>query len=217
MKYAKIETPLGQMIAAGDDEKLYLLEFSDDEVLSEPFAKLGAYEKIVLSAPLQSAPPRLPIRQASSSRPAKRCFASGDGLEIIDFSPAPSFAKGSSEKTKSIESIEKELKLYFQGRLQQFKTPLALSGTVFQQKVWLELQKIPYAKTCSYAELAQNVGRPKSFRAAAQANKRNKFAIIIPCHRVINSDGSLGGYFSGVERKKWLLDFEAHSVISTGV
>lgn len=113
-----------------------------------------------------------------------------------------------SGRTKPIESIERELKQYFAGKLTDFHTPLAIIGTPFQKRVWDELKKIPFAETCSYAELATAIGKPTAYRAVAQANGANRFILIYPCHRVINSNGALGGYGAGIERKKWLLDHE---------
>lgn len=110
--------------------------------------------------------------------------------------------------TEPILSIEKELKDYFEGKLRQFKTPLFLLGSPFQKLVWEELKKIPYGKTQSYAQLATTLGKPTAFRAVAQANGANQFAIIIPCHRVINTNGELGGYGGGLARKKWLIEHE---------
>ena len=98
---------------------------------------------------------------------------------------------------------------YFSGNRKIFDLPVKQEGTVFQQKVWNELIKIPYGKTISYLQLAQRLGDVKSIRAAASANGRNKLNIIVPCHRVIGSDGSLVGYGGGLPRKKWLLDHEA--------
>lgn len=113
--------------------------------------------------------------------------------------------------TSPIASIEKELDQYFEGTLHQFKTPLFLLGSPFQKQVWAELQRIPSGETRSYADLAQAIGRPTAFRAVAQANGANQLAIVIPCHRVINSNGDLGGYAGGISRKQWLLDHERAS------
>lgn len=113
--------------------------------------------------------------------------------------------------TKPISSIEKELNLYFKGELSAFKTTLHLLGSPFQKHVWDELVKIPPGETRSYSELAKAIGRPTAFRAVAQANGANQLAIVIPCHRVINSNGELGGYGGGVTRKEWLLNHEKKS------
>lgn len=111
-------------------------------------------------------------------------------------------------ETQSSRSIEKELHQYFDGKLSEFKTPLCFLGSPFQKRVWDELQKIPFGKTRSYADIAKAVGKPSAFRAVAQANGANQLAIVIPCHRVINSTGELGGYGGGLVRKKWLINHE---------
>jgi len=111
-------------------------------------------------------------------------------------------------RTAIIDLIEQELAQYFQGMLQKFTTPLYFLGSAFQQSVWLQLQKIPHGQTISYAQLAIAIGNPAACRAVAQANGANHLAIIIPCHRVINADGKLGGYGGGINRKTWLLNHE---------
>lgn len=110
--------------------------------------------------------------------------------------------------TKIIASIEDELTQYFDGKLKEFKTPLCFFGSPFQKRVWEELKKIPFGETRSYADIATAIEKPTAFRAVAQANGANQLAIIIPCHRVINSNGELGGYAGGLTRKKWLIDHE---------
>jgi len=112
------------------------------------------------------------------------------------------------KKTAPIDLIEKELTQYFAHNLTEFKTPLYLSGSPFQKQVWEALQKIPFGTTTSYAKLACAIGKKTAFRAVAQANGANPFAIIIPCHRVIYANGALGGYNAGTERKEWLLNHE---------
>lgn len=113
-----------------------------------------------------------------------------------------------SGTTEIINSIEKELKAYFEGRLRDFKTPLFLSGSPFQKQAWEALMRIPHGETRSYAEQAHTIGKPSAYRAVANANGANQIAIVIPCHRIINSNGKLGGYGGGVDRKKWLIQFE---------
>ncbi|MDR3340457.1 MAG: methylated-DNA--[protein]-cysteine S-methyltransferase [Candidatus Symbiothrix sp.] len=102
----------------------------------------------------------------------------------------------------------KQLDEYFAGKRRAFDLPLAPSGTDFQQKVWRQLQQIPYGKTISYAQLADATGNPKACRAVGSANGKNPLAIVIPCHRVIASDGGLGGYAYGLAVKKDLLELE---------
>ena len=110
--------------------------------------------------------------------------------------------------TNPIRSIEKELGLYFDGKLKEFKTPLFFLGSPFQKQVWEALKKIPYGETCAYSDIAKSVGKPSAFRAVAQANGANQIAIVIPCHRIINASGDLGGYGGGLTRKKWLITHE---------
>lgn len=98
---------------------------------------------------------------------------------------------------------------YFSGQRHQFTLPLKFVGTPFQQLVWRGLLDIPYGTTRSYKEQAQMIGKPDAVRAVAHANGQNRIAIIVPCHRVIGSDGSLTGYGGGLERKRWLLNLEA--------
>ncbi|MEZ4744340.1 MAG: methylated-DNA--[protein]-cysteine S-methyltransferase [Bdellovibrionota bacterium] len=107
-----------------------------------------------------------------------------------------------------IKQAKSELNEYFEGLRKKFKVSLDLVGTDFQKKVWTNLMNIPYGETRSYQQQAALLGNPKSVRAVANANGMNKIAIIIPCHRVIGSDGSLTGYSGGLPRKKWLLKLE---------
>ncbi len=107
-----------------------------------------------------------------------------------------------------IKAIGKEVKQYFEGKLKCFSTPVFLLGSPFQTQVWEQLRQIPFGKTCSYADLARAIDKPTACRAVANANGANQFAIMIPCHRVINTNGGLGGYGGGIERKKWLIDHE---------
>lgn len=111
-------------------------------------------------------------------------------------------------KTDPICSIQEELALYFEKKSCYFKTPIQMMGTEFQKRVWKELCRIPPGETRSYLDVAQAIGKPSGSRAVAQANGSNQLAIIIPCHRVINSNGELGGYGGGVHRKQWMLDHE---------
>ncbi len=100
---------------------------------------------------------------------------------------------------------EKELNEYFAGERHEFTFPFQQSGTEFQQRVWEELTRIPFGQTISYMQLATRLGDPKCIRAAGTANGKNNLAIVVPCHRVIGSDGSLVGYTGGIEKKEWLL------------
>lgn len=101
-----------------------------------------------------------------------------------------------------------QLSEYFEGKRTSFDLPFDLEGTGFQKRVWEELLNIPFGKTRTYMEQSKALGDVKAIRAVASANGQNKIAIIIPCHRVIGSDGSLTGFAGGLHRKKWLLEFE---------
>ncbi len=120
----------------------------------------------------------------------------------------------SDEKTSAIipETLEDavyQLREYFEGKRQDFSLELNPQGTDFQKRVWDALLQIPYGKTVSYLELSKNLGDVKAIRAVAAANGKNPLWIVVPCHRVIGSDGSLTGYAGGLHRKKWLLEHES--------
>ena len=163
LKASWLDTLLGPMLAIGDEQALYLLEFVDRRGLEKEVER---------------------IRQKTKLAIIPGC-------------------------TKPISLVENELNQYFEGKLKVFKTPLFFLGTPFQKRVWQELQKIPLGETRSYSDIAAAIGRPAAFRAVAQANGANQIAIIIPCHRVINANGEIGGYGGGLIRKKWLLNHEA--------
>lgn len=110
-----------------------------------------------------------------------------------------------------LEKLQNELELYFARKLTHFSVPLLYPGTSFQQKVWNELLQIPYGETRSYADLARNIGVPAGVRAVGHANGQNRICIVIPCHRVINKGGKLGGYGGGLWRKEFLLHLEGAS------
>lgn len=107
-----------------------------------------------------------------------------------------------------IERCQAQLSEYFQGQRLEFDLPLAPTGTDFQQRVWTRLREVPYGETCSYATISAGIGSPKSHRAVGAANGRNPLAIIVPCHRVIGSNGRLTGYAGGLASKEWLLAHE---------
>ena len=107
-----------------------------------------------------------------------------------------------------LKECVKQLDEYFRENREEFSVNLLLQGTDFQKKVWRELIKIPFGETTSYMDIAVSIGNKKAARAVGNAAKKNKIAIIIPCHRVIGGDGSLGGYAGGIWRKKWLLEYE---------
>lgn len=101
-----------------------------------------------------------------------------------------------------------QLAAYFTGDLRDFDLDMSTSGTPFQRRVWTALRDIPYGETVTYGELAAAVGQPTASRAVGLANGRNPLSIVVPCHRVVGANGSMTGYGGGIERKRWLLDFE---------
>ncbi len=108
-----------------------------------------------------------------------------------------------------LEDCTIQLQEYFKGERQQFDLKLNPEGTDFQKQVWKRLEQIPYGKTMSYLELSRILGNEKAIRAVANANGKNPLWIVVPCHRVIGSDGSLTGYAGGLYRKQWLLEHES--------
>ena len=165
LKAVWIDTMLGPMIAIGDEQALYLLEFADRRGLEREVERL---------------------RQKT-----KRAIIPG--------------------YCKPLQLIEQELQAYFKGTLTVFTTPLFFLGTLFQQRVWQELQQIPFGETRSYTAMAVAIQHPAAIRAVGHANGSNQLAIIVPCHRVININGDLTGYAGGLARKKWLLEHEKNS------
>ena len=109
---------------------------------------------------------------------------------------------------KPFAEVIRQLQAYFRGELKEFDLPLAMEGTEFQLRVWNALRAIPYGETISYAQLAERIGNPKAVRAVGLANGSNPIPIIVPCHRVVGSDGSLTGFGGGLSTKKMLLELE---------
>lgn len=139
---------------------------------------------------------------------------SDKGLAIIEFDQG-NFPKGRLaqaahwvESPKRTEAVVRELKEYFDGKRREFTVPLDLQGTEFQKKCWRALLKIPYGKTKSYGDIARAIGSPQGFRAVGMANHDNPVPIIVPCHRVLASNGSLHGYGGGLDIKRKLLELE---------
>lgn len=159
---ARIETPLGIMIAGATDDGVCLLEFNDRRMLPTEYKDL----KRLLKTTIVEA-------------------------ENIHFT-----------------QLRKELHEYFEGSRKEFSIPLVTPGSEFQKSVWKALMNIPYGTTRSYLEQSVALGKPDSIRAVANANGMNRISIVIPCHRVIGSDGHLTGYGGGLRRKRWLLDHE---------
>ncbi|MBN2285685.1 MAG: methylated-DNA--[protein]-cysteine S-methyltransferase [Tissierellales bacterium] len=131
--------------------------------------------------------------------------ASLKGITSISFRNQKGINEGDSPL---LEQAVTELKEYFGGQRKSFDLPLDIEGTPFRMKVWNELSKIPYGETISYKELASRIGNVKASRAVGGANNKNPIGIVVPCHRVIGANGALVGYEGGIDKKKWLLDFE---------
>ena len=145
-----------------------------------------------------------------------RLLSDGERLTRLDFLSdgvaPPRAAPDAALDDAPFRAVIDEMEAYFAGALRAFSVPLALGGTAFQVAVWEQLTRIPFGATTSYADIAARVGSPKGVRAVGQANGRNPIPIIVPCHRVITSDGKLGGWSGGLGQKQWLLDHErAHA------
>lgn len=149
--------------------------------------------------------------------PIGRLGLMGEGDELISlalpYSPVPLLME---RETPVLREAKLQLVAYFSGKLHRFDLPLHLKGTPFQLNVWNELQYIPYGQTVSYGELARRIGQPGACRAVGGANRRNPIPIIIPCHRVIAANGSLGGYSGNCDGsaqiKRTLLNLEGHQI-----
>jgi AraC family transcriptional regulator, regulatory protein of adaptative response / methylated-DNA-[protein]-cysteine methyltransferase len=189
----------------------------------------GQSEMIMKKAPfqqLQDKPLENTLKVSLLETPLGQMAAVADAtilylLEFADFPRLEQEVKRIQKQTNTIVTtgstpihslLEKELNSYFKGSLTEFKTPLGIFGSPFQQQVWQELKKIPFGQTRSYLDVAMALAKPTGFRAVAKANSTNKFVIIIPCHRVINSSGELGGYGGGIPRKQWLINHERQAL-----
>jgi methylated-DNA-[protein]-cysteine S-methyltransferase len=138
--------------------------------------------------------------------------ATEKGLRCVQFYrgklPPPGKDEVWIESREHLQPYERQIKAYFRGELREFTCKLDLIGTQFQKDCWEALLRIPYGKTCSYADIAREIGRPNAFRAVGQANHDNPIAIIVPCHRVLGANGTLTGYGGGLSTKEKLLRLE---------
>jgi len=130
------------------------------------------------------------------------------GLFMDAHRHGPVHTEGWRRDDERLAEVRRQLDEYFAGTRRTFDLALNPRGTDFQHAVWRALREIPYARTCSYGAVASAIGNPKGVRAVGLANGRNPISIIVPCHRVVGSDGSLTGYGGGIERKQWLLAHE---------
>ncbi len=135
--------------------------------------------------------------------------SNGAALTGLEFDkPKYKLAESARGEDRVLARARRELDLYFAGKLTVFTIATAPEGTPFQKRVWAALTKIPYGITRTYGQQATAIGSPKAFRAVGLANGKNPISIVVPCHRVIGSDGSLTGFGGGVPRKQYLLDLE---------
>ncbi|TDK51039.1 methylated-DNA--[protein]-cysteine S-methyltransferase [Algoriphagus formosus] len=151
------------------------------------------------------------MRKAVDERIQKGLNADFLNFDLDSEKKSPTSATDKDIRPKNIEVIQKaieQLEDYFSGNRKTFDVPISMVGTDFQQSVWQELMEIPFGETRSYFELSQQMGNPDAIRAVASANGANAISIIIPCHRIIGSDGSLVGYAGGLDAKKRLLRLE---------
>jgi methylated-DNA-[protein]-cysteine S-methyltransferase len=157
-----------------------------------------------------------PMTYTSMESPIGPLLLAGDerGLSLVYFvnGRRPKSPRTWLEDEKPFKEVVRQLQAYFEGKLKHFELPLVLEGTEFQLLVWRNLQKIPYGETVSYGQLAKRVGSPDAARAVGLANGSNPIPIIIPCHRVIGSNGDLTGFGGGLPIKKKLLALESRQL-----
>ena len=190
----EIETPIGKMTACAVEAGVCLLEFSDREGLSLDIETLARRWKNPQIAHLENLP------------------------QITQQVNDPQSANlANYPQVAHMANLQRQLDEYFHGALKDFRIPVVLTGTEFQQKTWQALQTIPYGTTITYKEQAASLNMPDSIRAIANANALNNCLIIVPCHRVIGTSGSLTGYKGELWRKRFLLDLERkHTGIEKG-
>jgi len=153
------------------------------------------------------------IWQGECASPLGRLVLESDGVALTRIwfpgdRRRPGARLARREDLEIFVALRADLAAYFAGQDVAFDLPLAAGGTAFQQQVWTELRRIPWGATTTYAELAQRIGRPRAFRAVGAANGQNPLPIIVPCHRVIGSNGRLTGFAGGLAAKRWLLELE---------
>jgi methylated-DNA-[protein]-cysteine S-methyltransferase len=136
------------------------------------------------------------------------------GLYMTDHRHRPPLPPGARRDDAPFAEARRQLGEYFAGERTDFDLRLRMEGTSFQREVWRALRDIPYGHTLSYGELARGIGRPDASRAVGLANGRNPISIVVPCHRVVGSTGSLTGYGGGMDRKRFLLDLETPALFS---
>jgi len=185
----RIQSPIGDLLAGATAGGVCLLEFLGDtraeSQLEEVWRALGA---------------------DGAAGPAEARDAAAARSPAVERDPRAPRAQHAA--TDHLAHLARELDEYFAGKLSRFETPLVIAGTPFQRRVWNALLAIPYGETRSYEDLAHTIGSEHGQRAVGHANGENRIAIVIPCHRVVNKNGQLGGYGGGLWRKEFLLELE---------
>ena len=194
-KTTQVSTPLGMMLAIAHDRALCFLEFVDQKTVTH-LQKIFFDQDALISWHEEQGET---VFQSTASHLHKLDH------KLKQLQAQDAMMPGMNQP---LESITEEIAAYFKGKLHSFNTPLELLGTPFQQEAWKALLRIPYGATKSYQDQATSMTRPSAVRAVANANGTNKLALIVPCHRIISHNGTLGGYGGGLERKKWLLHHE---------
>jgi methylated-DNA-[protein]-cysteine S-methyltransferase len=149
------------------------------------------------------------MASAAFNTPLGLARINGDVSGLTSVTVSDGYAKEGEPIPDVLKDAVAQLTAYFEGNRKQFNLLLNPAGTPFQKRVWQALLELPYGQTMSYRELSIRLGDVKAIRAVAAANGKNPLCILIPCHRVIGSDGSLTGYAGGLHRKRWLLDHES--------
>jgi O-6-methylguanine DNA methyltransferase len=196
--------------------KLYLILIFNVYLFLRLNRQPERYQEIIMES-IEKNKLNYKITQFETPLGTMTALAEPDGIFALDFSDSINLKTvirtlKSSPETQMDENliqVKKEIDEYFSGLRPVFTVRLCLKGTDFQKKVWTELMKIPFGRTRTYIQQAMALKDIKAIRAVASANGKNKIAVIVPCHRVIGSDGSLTGYAGGLWRKKWLLEFES--------
>jgi len=182
-----VDSPVGRLLVGASATAVHVLEFTDPD---NEQARIEAARKRFATPGPSRAAPAAPAAPTASAAPAAPSAANPRALDLL-------------------ARVRQQLNEYFAGQRKAFDLPLRYAGSPFQQRVWAGLLTIGYGETLSYLDLARRLGDEKSLRAVGQANGQNPIAIVIPCHRVINASGDLGGFGGGPARKRFLLELES--------
>ena len=188
----ELDTPVGQVILGAMGGKLCLCDWKNSKRRMQNANRIKRLLKAELVAIPSSQEELESLAEASKSESLAEASALQESLSVLD-------------------KTEKELAEYFAGSRQSFDIPLLLAGTDFQKSVWQALREIPYGEVVTYMDVSQSIGNPQAIRAVSQAIGSNPLSILIPCHRVVGSNGALTGYAGGIEAKRWLLELEKNN------